>query len=593
MSYLSKLTKRLAVTWASIALLAACAGTDSEAVTEPGEPGTPATGVASVRVTPDSLDVRIGMSHRLVAEPRDQSGRLLLTEPIIWTSSDPTIAVVDSTGTVTALREGDAEVRARSRGVTGRSRVRSRPEPVATVTVTPSQASLEVNAQLQLTAEARSASDSVLTGRPVVWRTSADSVAMVDTLGRVTARGAGSALISAEIEGRIGTAAVAVTGSAPTPTPAPVASVTLTPATASIMVGQAATFTATLRDANGTVLTGRTVSWSSTNPAIATVASSGIATGVAAGSVTIRATSEGTTGQSALTVVAPTPPPPGTILIQEGFEDDDAAARGWYDNVAAWTTTTAEHRPTGSRSLAWTWAAGAILPTFGGAARREFAATPQVYVSYWVKYSSNWIGSGVGYHPHEFYLLTNANGRYTGPSFTHLTTYIEHLYGPTGGIPRIGTSDGANIDVTRVGEDLSTVTEARATAGCNGNTDGYGTDCYSLGGGQYNNGKWLQPAGLAPAFLPTPGPGYKGDWHRVEVFFRMNTIVNGIGQADGVAQYWFDGQLLVDQHDVLYRTGQHPNLQWTQFLIGPYIGVGSPVVQSAWIDDLLIMTARP
>jgi hypothetical protein len=372
--------------------------------------------------------------------------------------------------------------------------------------------------------------------------------------------------------------------------PLVVEAISLTPGTAVLVVGQSVQFAVTGQLADGGSIT-PAVSYSATG---GTISSSGLyVAGTVQGDFHVIAShaESGLADTAAVTVAASLPP--GTILVQEGFEDNNAAARGWYDNVAAWTTTTAEHRPTGSRSLEWTWAAGAILPTFGGAARHEFAATPQVYVSYWVKYSSNWMGSGVAYHPHEFYLLTNANGRYTGPSFTHLTTYIEHLYGPTGGIPRIGTSDGANIDVTRVGQDLSTVTEARATAGCNGNTDGYSTDCYSLGGGRYNNGKWLLPAGLGPAFLPEPGPGYKGDWHHVEVFFRMNTIVNGIGQSDGVAQYWFDGQLLIDQHDVLFRTGQHPDLQWTQFLIGPYIGVGSPVAQSAWIDDLLIATTRP
>lgn len=294
---------------------------------------------------------------------------------------------------------------------------------------------------------------------------------------------------------------------------------------------------------------------------------------------------------SQVTITA-TPPPPATVLLEEDFEDDNAASRGWYDNVA-WTTTTAEHRATGTRSLAWSWALGAELPSFGGGSRHTFAPTAQVYVSYWIKYSANWEGSGVGFHPHEFLLLTTASSQFTGPSYTPLTTYIEHVYTPAGGIPRIGTADGENIDVTQIGQDLSAVTENRATAGCNGNTDGIPTDCYPLGGGQYNNGKWLEPAGRAPAFLPNPGPGYKGDWHHIEAYFQMNTVVNGIGQTDGVGRYWFDGQLIIERTNVLFRTGENPNIQWNQFILGPYIGVGSPVAQSAWIDDLSIATSRP
>ena len=289
----------------------------------------------------------------------------------------------------------------------------------------------------------------------------------------------------------------------------------------------------------------------------------------------------------------PTPTPtPSTVLLQEGFEDDNASARGWYDNTA-FTTTTAEKRPgSGARSLAWTWSAGQTLPAFGGTARHPITATEQVYVSYWVKYSANWVGSGQTYHPHEFYLLSTESDAWVGPSYTRLTTYIEHNY-QNGGIPVIATSDGVNIDVTRTGVDLTAVTESRSTAGCNGNSDGIATDCYSLGGGLYNNGKAVRPPGNAPAFLPSPGAGYKGDWHRVEVFLKMNTVANGVGQLDGFMQYWFDGQLLIDRRNVLFRTGARATMKWNQFLMGPYIGPGAPVGQSAWIDDLLIATARP
>lgn len=280
-----------------------------------------------------------------------------------------------------------------------------------------------------------------------------------------------------------------------------------------------------------------------------------------------------------------------TILLREDFEDDTASARGWYDNVN-FTTTTAEHVDGSTRSLAWTWAQGQTLPAFGGTARHAIAPTESLYVSYWVKYSTNWIGSGDSYHPHEFYILTTASDAWVGPSYTPLTTYIEHNY-QNGGIPIIATSDGLNVDVTRIGLDLTNVTESRSTAGCNGNSDGIATDCYALGGGLFNNGKVIRPAGNIPAFAPTPGPGYKGDWHHVEVVLRMNTIVGGVGRTDGIAQYWFDGTLLIDRRNVLFRTGARPTMRWNQFLLGPYIGSGSPVSQSAWIDNLVVAKERP
>jgi hypothetical protein len=57
-------------------------------------------------------------------------------------------------------------------------------------------------------------------------------------------------------------------------------------------------------------------------------------------------------------------------------------------------------------------------------------------------------------------------------------------------------------------------------------------------------------------------------------------------------QYWFNGQLIIDRHDILFRTGARPAVQFNQFLLTPYIGDGSPVDQSMWIDNLRVGTAR-
>src|SRR5207247_10306416 len=62
---------------------------------------------------------------------------------------------------------------------------------------------------------------------------------------------------------------------------------------------------ATLKDAGGNTLTGRTVVWTSSSTSAATVnSSSGLVTGVAAGTATITATSESKSGSAAITVTA-------------------------------------------------------------------------------------------------------------------------------------------------------------------------------------------------------------------------------------------------------------------------------------------------
>ena len=84
--------------------------------------------------------------------------------------------------------------------------------------------------------------------------------------------------------------------------PKPVGSVTVTPATASVVIGKTTQLAATTKDAAGNVVTGRTIGWTTSAATIATVDGNGLVTGVAAGTANIVATSEGKTAQAAITV---------------------------------------------------------------------------------------------------------------------------------------------------------------------------------------------------------------------------------------------------------------------------------------------------
>ena len=81
-----------------------------------------------------------------------------------------------------------------------------------------------------------------------------------------------------------------------------VASVAVTPAVVTIGPTDTLRLIAVAKDAAGTPLTGRTITWSTSDPSRATVSTSGLVTGVAAGSATISATAEGKAGESAITV---------------------------------------------------------------------------------------------------------------------------------------------------------------------------------------------------------------------------------------------------------------------------------------------------
>ena len=274
-----------------------------------------------------------------------------------------------------------------------------------------------------------------------------------------------------------------------------------------------------------------------------------------------------------------------TVLIQEGFNDTSFGARGWYDGAMSISTAV---KYSGAAAMECHFVIGATNCAGGQWSRHLFTDTDSMYVSFYIKHSASWVGSGVSYHPHMFIMMTNLDPAYVGGAYTYLTGYIEH----NGGVPLLAIQDGKNIDETRVGQDLTNVTERRAVAGCNGDSDGYGNgSCYQSGTVHWNSKIWS--AGQV-YFDSTPGSTrYKGDWHLVEAYFRLNSVVNGIGARDGVLQMWYDGTPIIDRRNVVMRTGAHPTMKFRQFQISPYIGVGSPVDQTYWVDDLLIATARP
>jgi Big-like domain-containing protein len=336
---------------------------------------------------------------------------------------------------------------------------------------------------------------------------------------------------------------------------------------------------------------------SSSDPNIATVANSGLVTGVAPGSVNIVAKYWLVVGSALLTVISsdsapPTPPPParaGTLLFQEDFENANIASRGWYDNTSVQLSTT-EHIAGSTASAQYRFLSGATTPTTGGAQRHKFAPSSSVYVSYYVKYSTNYVGSRQAYHPHEFSILSTLDGDYDGPSQSYMDLYIEQNY-QNGGKPRLAIQDNKSINYNSgpLPNNLVNVTENRSTSGCNGVVEtNIVWECFDFGSYWYNSKQLIGPV----TFQPNPGPGYKNNWNFVEAYFQLNTIVNGIGKADGVMQYWFNGTLIIDRHDILFRTGARPTLQLNQLLIAPYIGDGSPVDQSMWVDNLRVATAR-
>src|SRR5207249_2838032 len=203
--------------------------------------------VAAVTVSPSSGTVAIGQTVQLTATPRDASGNPLTGRVITWQSSNSAIASVNGSGLVSGVAAGGpVTLTATSEGQSGTASVTVTLAPVAAVTVTPSSGTVAIGQTVQLTATPRDASGNPLTGRAISWQSSNSAIASVNGSGLVSGVAAGGPVtITATREGQSGTASITVSG-------VPVASVTVSPASASVPAGQTQQLTATLRDANGT-----------------------------------------------------------------------------------------------------------------------------------------------------------------------------------------------------------------------------------------------------------------------------------------------------------------------------------------------------
>lgn len=152
----------------------------------------------------------------------------------------------------------------------------------------------------------------------------------------------------------------------PPPGPAAVSSVSVTPTTANINIGATTQLNATARDANNDVLNDRAITWSSSANTIATVSAAGMVTGVAAGPVTITATSEGKSANAVVTVNAPAPVVAPVRTITIGAKPDTIEA--WdVVNLQAVTRDSINQVLTG-RAVAWTSsnpAVATVSPTTG------------------------------------------------------------------------------------------------------------------------------------------------------------------------------------------------------------------------------------
>ena len=166
--------------------------------------------VASVEISPPELALVAGTTAQLNATPKTSSGIAVPNRQATWSTDDPGIATVSDQGLVSAVGAGATRINARVDGVSASIPVDVSPKGVATVTLAPSQVSLLVGETRNLTVTARSQDGETLPGRPATFVSDNPEIATVSDAGQVTAVGPGLTVITATVEGKSGTANVAV-----------------------------------------------------------------------------------------------------------------------------------------------------------------------------------------------------------------------------------------------------------------------------------------------------------------------------------------------------------------------------------------------
>ena len=270
--------------------------------------------VASIGLDVSTQDLNVGESVQTVVTLYDASGNVLTGRTITYASDNPSVVTVSASGVVRAISAGTTKIKVTSGVASVTETFRVTGSSVASISVTPSTGTLNVGQSAQLSAIARDSQGATLSGATFTWVSSNTAVATVTTSGLVTAVAVGSATINALSSGITGSMALTVSSSN-TATNV-VASVSVSLASSSLLVGGTSQATAVARNTSGAILSGKTVNWSVANTSLASVSSSGVVTALSSGTVAVKATVDGITGSADLTIAAPLSPPSGSTSVE-------------------------------------------------------------------------------------------------------------------------------------------------------------------------------------------------------------------------------------------------------------------------------------
>ncbi len=298
----------------------------------------------SILVTPANPSVEIGQNQQFVATGLYAGGSTQdLTGSVSWGSSIPSVATINTSGLATGLAPGQTTITASSGSISSNSAVLTVTTAVLiSIAVNPVNPSVLVGSTQQFTAIGTYSDNSTrdLMGS-ATWNSSNPNAASISSTGLASGLAVGSTTISATVLSVTGSTTLTVTVSPPV-----LQSISVTPANPSVAIGQNQQFVATGLYSDGSTqdLTG-SVSWNSSQPAVAAIASGGLASGLSGGSTTITAAFGALNTSATLSVnpialvsIAVTP---GNATIALGTNQQFAAIGSYMDGSTLDLTTSA------------------------------------------------------------------------------------------------------------------------------------------------------------------------------------------------------------------------------------------------------------
>lgn len=254
-----------------------------------------------MQVNPANVVLPNGLTRQLTATGTfSDASTQDLSSLVAWTTAPGGIATVSSSGLATGVAVGTTVVTATLNGTNGSTTLRVSSATPQSIQVAPAHPSVAKGATQQLTATATMSDATTLDVTDQVgWTTSPTGIATVSTTGLATTVVVGSTTVTATLSGVSGSTTLDVT-------PAVLRSIQVTPPVAQIPATTTAQFTATgiYSDATTQDVTNQ-VSWTTLPQGIATVSTSGLASGVSQGSTVVSAAKAGVASGFANLTVTP------------------------------------------------------------------------------------------------------------------------------------------------------------------------------------------------------------------------------------------------------------------------------------------------